>query len=363
MKIPRLGLKIEPLRLSGNSDADGRFNFVVDARSGDGTLTITGSSLLDAARGWPTRIEINGENFEAARIPEASVDLSPALVVEIEDRTIDISGDLHVPFARLQPRDISTAQRVSSDTVVIGGEQPADSGWRITTRINLTLGERVAFYGYGFDGQLTGKVLIEQQPGQPSSGTGEIVIPTGRYRAYGQRLDIENGRVLFTGSSVTNPGLDIRATRTSGNIVTGLLVRGRLREPQIELFSNPAMGETDMLSYLLFGRPLEDTSGEDSALMAQAALRLGLAGGDQLARSLRERFGLDDFRVESADSGDQASLVVGRYLSPDIYVSYAVGLIESVNSLNLRYRITDRWELEAKTGLHHGADLLYTIER
>jgi translocation and assembly module TamB len=210
---------------------------------------------------------------------------------------------------------------------------------------------------------LTGNLKIEQQAGQPTSGTGEITIPSGRYRAYGQRLDIENGRVLFTGGPVTNPGLDIRATRTSGTIVTGLLVSGRLSNPKIELFSTPAMGQTDILSYLLFGRPLEDASGEDSATMAQAALALGLAGGDRIARSLRERIGLDEFRVETTDSGDQASLVVGRYLSPDFYVSYAVGLIESVNSLNLRYQITNHWQLEAESGIHQGADLLYTIER
>ncbi|MGD8350311.1 MAG: translocation/assembly module TamB domain-containing protein, partial [Gammaproteobacteria bacterium] len=308
-------------------------------------------------------IEINGNDFEAARIPEASVDLSPALVVVIEGRSIDISGDLRVPFARLQPRDITTAEKVSSDAVVIGGDEDVEPGWLVTTRVNLILGERVMFYGYGFDGRLTGRLLIEQQPGQLTSGTGEIGIPEGRYRAYGQRLDIENGRVLFTGGPVTNPGLDIRATRDSNGIITGLLVRGRLRQPQIELFSIPTMGQTDILSYLLFGRPLETASGEDSALMAQAALTLGLAGGDQIARSLRERFGLDDFRVETADSGDQASLIVGRYLSPDVYVSYAVGLIESANSLNLRYRITDHWQIEAESGTYHGADILYTIER
>jgi len=219
--IPRLGLKITQIRLTGASDASGRFNFELGARSGNGQLSVTGSSLLDAGRGWPTRIEINGENFEAARIPEASVDLSPALVVVIADRNIDISGDLRVPFARLQPRDITTAEKVSNDTVVIGGEQPQGPGWLVTTRVNLILGERVAFYGYGFDGRLTGKLLIEQQPGQLTSGTGEISIPEGRYRAYGQRLDIENGRVLFTGGPVTNPGLDIRATRDSNGIITG----------------------------------------------------------------------------------------------------------------------------------------------
>gem|GEM_PF-1451100 len=361
--IPRLGVKITKITMTGASGADGRFNFELGARSGDGNLVVTGSSLLDAGSGWPTRIEINGENFEAARIPEASVNLSPALVVVIANRSIDIGGDLRVPFARLQPRDITTAETTSSDTVVIGGEQAPSPGWLINTHINLILGDRVAFYGYGFEGQLTGKLTIEQQPGQLTSGTGEITVPTGKYRAYGQRLDIENGRVLFTGGPITNPGLDIRATRDSNGIITGLLVRGRLRQPQIELFSIPAMGQTDILSYLLFGRPLETASGEDSALMAQAALTLGLAGGDQIARSLRERFGLDEFRVETTDSGDQASLVVGRYLSPDVYVSYAVGLIESANSLNLRYRITDHWQLKAESGISHGADLLYSIER
>ncbi|MGD8419847.1 MAG: translocation/assembly module TamB domain-containing protein, partial [Gammaproteobacteria bacterium] len=361
--IPRLGIRVTGISMTGTTKENNRFDFAIDARSGEGYLRIEGSSVLDAASGWPTRIEINGNDFEAARIPEASVDLSPALVVVIEGRSIDISGDLRVPFARLQPRDITTAEKVSSDAVVIGGDEDVEPGWLVTTRVNLILGERVMFYGYGFDGRLTGRLLIEQQPGQLTSGTGEIGIPEGRYRAYGQRLDIENGRVLFTGGPVTNPGLDIRATRDSNGIITGLLVRGRLRQPQIELFSIPTMGQTDILSYLLFGRPLETASGEDSALMAQAALTLGLAGGDQIARSLRERFGLDDFRVETADSGDQASLIVGRYLSPDVYVSYAVGLIESANSLNLRYRITDHWQIEAESGTYHGADILYTIER
>ncbi|MDH3387670.1 MAG: translocation/assembly module TamB domain-containing protein, partial [Gammaproteobacteria bacterium] len=61
--------------------------------------------------------------------------------------------------------------------------------------------------------------------------------------------------------------------------------------------------------------------------------------------------------------GDQASLVVGRYLSPRLYVSYGVGLIESINTLNLRYQITEKWQLEAESGEHQGADFLYTIER
>jgi len=196
-----------------------------------------------------------------------------------------------------------------------------------------------------------------------STGTGEIIIHEGRYRAYGQRLDIEDGRLLFTGSSLDNPGLDVRAIRRVNEITVGLQVGGRLQQPQIELYSIPAMDQTDMLSYLILGRPMETTNSSESQMMSQAALALGLAGGDSLARQVGDQFGLDEMRVESNDTGDQASLVVGRHLSPDLYVSYGVGLVEAINTLRLRYRLAERWHVQVESGEYQGADLLFTIER
>ena len=146
-------------------------------------------------------------------------------------------------------------------------------------------------------------------------------------------------------------------------MTVGLKVLGRLQEPEIELFSDPAMGQTDMLSDLLFGRPMESTSSSEGETMGQAALALGLAGGDMLARTLGDRFGIDEVRVESNDTGDEASLVVGSYLSPKTYVSYGVGLTESINTINLRYRLSQRWQLEVESGEYTGADVFYTIER
>ncbi len=361
--IPRLGLQIREIHLKGSSDADNQFNFKLTAESGDGKLSIKGSSLLDPARGWPSIIRIKGKEFEVSRIPEAHVTISPDLTINLEGRNILVEGDVLIPFAKLQPKDISTAARVSNDTVIIGSEKPPDERWLVTTRVNVILGERVTFFGFGFEGKLGGRLLIKDAPGELSVGVGEINIPEGRYRAYGQRLDVENGRLLFTGSALDNPGLDVRAVRTVNDIIVGLQLRGRLQQPEIELFSIPAMGQTDMLSYLLLGRPMETASGTEGEMMAQAALALGLAGGDTLARRIGDQFGLDEVRVESSDDGDQASLVVGRYLSPKLYVSYGVGLIESVNSLNLRYELTKNWKVEAESGEEQGADLLFTIER
>lgn len=361
--IPRLGLNIDKISLRGASDNDNQFKFLIEARSGDGQVKIDGSSQLNAANGWPTRFTIKGDKLEVSNIPEATVEVSPDLVVELKDRSIHIEGDITIPYAKLQPKDITTAAQVSSDVVIIDSVETPQPKWQITSKINLILGDRVNFFGFGFEGQLGGMLLIEEEVGQLTRGTGEIKIPQGRYRAYGQRLDIESGRLLFTGGPLTNPGLDIRAVRKTSNVTAGIQVNGRLKQPQLTLFSIPAMGDTDTLSYLLLGRPMESASDEDGAMMAKAALALGLAGGDQLARRIGDRFGLDEMRVESNDGGDQASLVVGRYLSPQLYVSYGVGLIGLYNTLNLSYKISDQWQLKAESGESHGADLMYIFER
>ncbi|MFW2373716.1 MAG: translocation/assembly module TamB domain-containing protein [Gammaproteobacteria bacterium] len=363
LRIPRLGLMIDQLNIRGQSQDLAKINFSLDAHSGEGDLSIKGHTTLDSSAGWPSEFSIKGKEFEVSRIPEARVQVTPDLNIKLQHRTIEINGDVHIPIAKLQPKDITTAARVSDDAVIVGGEQPAQQKWSIFTKIRLTLGERVNFYGFGFEGRFGGSLLLEDEPGQLTRATGEINIPEGRYRAYGQRLDVEHGRVLYTGGPLTNPGLDLRAVRHINNITAGIKLIGTLNHPQLELFSIPAMGQTDTLSYLLLGRPMENASGEEGAMMAKAALALGLSGGDRVARVLGERFGLDEMRVESNDSGDQASLVVGRYLSPKLYVSYGVGLMETVNTLSLRYQISDKWQIKAESGGDQGADLLYTIQR
>jgi len=362
-QIPRLGLQIEQLSLLGESDASNRFNFRMSAASGDGHLSIHGVSHLDSTNYWSANVQVKGTDFEVSRIPEALVTVSPDLKISVDTYNIHVEGDLLVPLARLQPKDISTAARVSSDSVVIGGEEPSAQRWQISTLVNLALGEQVSFTGFGFEGSFGGRLLIEDRPGKLSTGSGEITILEGRYRAYGQRLQIDRGRLLFGGGALDNPGLDLRAQRQVNDVTVGLTVHGRLQQPEIELFSIPAMGETDMLSYMLFGHPMEASTDSEGSTMASAALALGLASGDFLAQGLGDRFGFDDVHVGSTDSGDQASLVVGRYLSPKMYVSYGVGLVESINSLTLRYQLADRWHLEAESGEFQGVDLLFTIER
>jgi len=60
---------------------------------------------------------------------------------------------------------------------------------------------------------------------------------------------------------------------------------------------------------------------------------------------------------------NETSLVLGRYLSPRLYVSYGVSLTEQLNTLKMRYTLGDHWTLRTEVGQAYGADLVYSITK
>ncbi|MGH8122957.1 MAG: translocation/assembly module TamB domain-containing protein, partial [Rudaea sp.] len=186
------------------------------------------------------------------------------------------------------------------------------------------------------------------------------------FKAYGQDLTIQEGRLLFAGTPVENPGLDIRATRAfpDQNISVGLRVGGTALEPQLTVFSNPAMEQSDALSYLVAGKPLSQLKGGEGNAVGSAASALGTAGGDLLAKSIGAKMGLDDVGVADNSSVGGAALTVGKYLSPRLYLSSGVGLFTPGQVDTRRYKLTRLFDFEMRNGtLSSRAGINYKIER
>ena len=106
--------------------------------------------------------------------------------------------------------------------------------------------------------------------------------------------------------------------------------------------------------------------------MAQAASSLGAAGGEFLMKKIGNTFGIEDVRIETGKvkstdgtltNAQQATVVLGKYLSPKLYISYGVGTVDRINTLRLRYQLSRRWTIEAESGLYQGTDILYTIDK
>ncbi|WP_201345581.1 translocation/assembly module TamB domain-containing protein [Thiohalobacter sp. COW1] len=364
--VPAAGIHVEDIAVELASAADGQLRLRGGARSGAGRIGLDGTLDLTRLPDWRLQLDVQGEDFLVLDIPEARLPVSPDLELKVQPPRIDLAGRVHIPEARLAPRDFSGAVGPSRDVVVVTDEAQQTPRWSVHTRVTLSLGEAVMFEGYGLTGRLAGRIELIDEPGQLTRARGELQVVDGSYAAYGQTLDITQGRVIYSGGPVDNPALDATAVRQIDEVTAGLRLGGFLQDPQLELFSRPAMAEGDVLSYLMLGRPMAGASGAEGQLLMRAATAMGVKGGNALAGQIGETLGLDEVSVSGGGSGGTAedtSLVLGKYLSPRLYVNYSVGLFEHLSTLNLRYELSRRWSLESELGVESGVDLLFNIER
>ena len=366
--LAKPGLLLEDISLVLLGQPTGEVQLNAALRSGGGILK--GEGVVDP-QARTAALTFDGSEFQVMNLPEAQIFVSPALQLSIDSEQIRVAGEIEVPTARLRPRTLpATAVSVSSDQILVdeADEALAASPYAIDARIRVVLGEAVDIEGFGLSGKLRGAVELVDVPAQPASATGELAISDGRYKAYGQDLDIRTGRLLYAGGVVTQPGLDIEAVRTPApDVLVGVKVRGSMQSPQFKVFSEPAMSQSAQLSWLVLGRPLERGASENErSAMQSAALMLGLSGGESLGKAVGEELGLDEVTIGAGAGGDQtqATLQVGKYLTPELFVSYGIGLFEPLSTLRMRYALSSRWKLVGEaTTQSSSADLVYEIER
>jgi len=363
--VPRLGIALEDAQLELRTLGPDRYRVDGHLYSGGGRLSVAGQARLESPAQWQATVTLAGERIEVADLPEAQVFVSPDLELALQPRRIELRGVIEVPEARITPRSRADAVPVSDDVVLAGAgdEAERDPRWAVHSDVRIRLGEAVTIGAMGFSGRLTGEVRARDEPGQATIGTGELRIVDGRFEAYGQRLDLDRGRIVFAGGPIDDPGVDANAVRRVGSVTVGVRARGRLREPVLDLFSSPSMPDNEILSYLILGQPFGEGSAADGRVLVNAAASLGLAQGELLSQRIARAFSLDELSVSGSPADEQMQLNVGKYLSPKLYVGYGMGLLEPSSTVRLRYDLNPRWSVEAETGSKTAADVLYNIER
>ena len=371
--IPEAGIKLQNLQLTAASTGQGPLQISGSVRSGPGQLQLTGD--VDPLKP-ELNLRIQGRDFQAFNTADVQVRISPDLQLAVDPSRVQVDGTVVVPSAFLRPPEASRpgAIRPSGDVVIVNGRNgeappPTARGAQIFARVRVVLGDDVRLETQVFQARLTGSLLVEETPELAPRGSGSIEVVAGKYRIFGEEIEVQRGQLLFSNSPLDNPGLDLRVARQSTDrvagteIIAGAQVRGTLRQPQLTLFSDPRMSDPDILSFLVLGRRTSGGTGGESALLFRAANALGLGAG-AFSKGLGDTIGLDTLELDTSNGGESAALMVGKYLTPDLYIGYGVGLLDAVNTFNVKYRISRRLMFEStSSAIGTGADLVYTIER
>ncbi len=369
--IPFLGLELADLQLA--LAAEGRRAKVqASMASGPGVATATGEIRYADGR-LSGDLAVQGREFLAVDLPEYSFRVTPDLRLDYNGKEVAIGGRVEVPYGLIAPEKMKETVTTSPDVVIVDAEESGSSRPPLPLRldVDVQLGEEVRIDGHGLTGRLAGAINVRTTTSDLLAGRGELELREGTFSLYGRSLDIARGRVLFTGGPIDNPGLDVRAQKTVGEeqardraYTVGVEISGLVQDLQYRLFSDPFMDDTEILSLMIIGQSLADTSAEEGNMLQAAASSLGVGGGSKIVSGLGSVLAIDDLHLEGSGQNEDVSLVLGKRITDDLYIGYDVNMFNQTGQFRVRYDLGRGFRVETKSSSEAaGADLLYSFRR
>ncbi len=314
----------------------------------------------------------NMDNF-LIKPQRISAALTGDLKINGKGEQVDIAGKIDVEKLRVTlpdkpDKEIQEIQFVDEDKeefVVASGNEESFFDKNIGLNMQIHMSRNNWVRGQGANIELRGNLDIQKEFHESLRIVGNISVIRGTYENFGKVFRIEDGNVSFSGGQEIDPFLDITALYRVSNVNVFINIGGRASEPKIALTSDPAMSETDIVSYLVFGASSSDiSSGERSAIGGVAS---GLAGGIAAAQ-LESLMG----NVVSLDvvSISGTNVEVGKYLTEDLYIAFERGTTDSIidstnityNKVLVEYHIFNNVTIDADVGGENpGADLFYNF--
>ena len=306
------------------------------------------SANINAALGTET-IEVEGH----ARVDEGLIDISQSSAPTVGDDVTVVNrpanarpvGEINDPPSKGAPK--RAPQR------------------KLMAQLDVDLGQKLRIKGMGLDAFLKGVLKVTTPANRPTLN-GVVRVENGTYAAYGQKLVVERGTLAFTGP-IENPRLDILAMRaqsavaSNSDVKVGVAITGTAQDPRIRLYSEPAMSETEKLSWLVLGRGPTGLGGADIGLLQTAAVALLAGEGASPSDNLMNMLGLDEFSVRQSDGAVRATVVnVGKQVSRYWYVGYERNLNATGGNWQLIYTLARRFTLRLQAGVDNAADLIWS---
>ena len=337
--------------------------------------TPQGEVALNGSADWRTIgegkaiVTTKGSNLRVTLPPDIEFDLTTDVTCEASSDLIKLDGAISIPWAKVSVSKLpASAVDVSDDVVRLdrprAKKKAAGKPIPIESNLRIHIGDDVRVEAMGLKARLTGNLNVIQDNGTLGL-TGQISVPSGNFKAYGQDLLVRRGEFHFVGA-VANPLLDLEAIRnpdrTADDVIAGIRVTGSVDSPQVAVFTDPVKSETEALSYLIRGEGLDPSGDSDNTMITSALINLGLSQGSHVFESLGDAVGISGLGFETEGVGDSSQLVVSGYVLPGLKVKYGVGIFDSLATLTLRYRVIPRLYVEAVSGVDQALDLLYSFE-
>ena len=402
-EIPQYGANYKDFQLTVKVDTNRVSIDRLRVKGGGGNLTATGytefdrKNLKDGVE--KVKFDISAQNFLIANSKDLQVRISGNINLEGDlanpryDGTITIVRSRFYLPAFQNSQDIEMGVKpllvqVDADSIKNIKKEKQDTPKLIQNlrgNLKIEIPRNTWLRGPDMNIEIAGSVNVVKS-GANFEIFGSIRTIRGSYDLYGRRFDLQQGMVTFDGGTEFNPNVEIEARYVFRGVdgekkTLKLQITDELLNPTI-VFSldDIEIEETDAFSYIVFGRSSDElTHGEKSRMAQQegttsSTLVKRMITGQltgQLANTLRKKLDLDVIEFKGDKNWRQASIVVGKYLTNDLFLSYerefSIGRNHEVvpEKVSLEYEINKFLFLQATKGDEKttGFDLIWKVEK
>tara|TARA_R110001583_G_scaffold57547_2_gene172179 strand:+ start:21187 stop:25167 length:3981 start_codon:yes stop_codon:yes gene_type:complete len=326
---------------------------------------IAGLALVKGQFDWSDKLKgnvhVSGHKLEIYDYGKIDLLISPDINLEMHD-TMSIKGNLMIDKGKLVIKELPAGAVSESKDIIVVDVKKEKIVPELPMVIDLTLdmGQEFQLVALGLDTYIDGKLLVKQALKKDLTINGELSFFDGSYRSLGQQLVLQNSRVVFQGSP-ESPYLSIEAIRdpdkVEDDVTAGVRVTGTPDQLELVIFSDPAMAQQQALSYLTRGKSLDSSS--ESSSMANMLIDIAAGQSDGLMSSIGEGVGIKDLSLSSSGTGDEQSVGVRGEIAPGIELSYGVGVFDSFSIFAIRYKLFEKFYIEASSGIDQAIDAYY----
>jgi hypothetical protein len=319
------------------------------------------------------RIALAGPVTAPVLSGQLRLDDSQINIPEMEDPAVLELADLDVGQIGQDPlADLETEPVFFTDLRIDGLEVVAGDGvWIVSEDMRV---------------QIVGEIVV-YRPGPQLRVYGGLQTVRGRYNlaigTINREFEVVSGTVQFQGTPDINPVIDIVAanrvrtgtTRAGGDLTVLVQLTGTMQNPQLRLTSDTPvpLSESELLSYLIFGRPTFELGGA-AGVLAQQILVQEVIGG-LVASELERPFlaaGICDYvRVRpgitvggllqldalstlgaaAIECGRELPFLDGLFLTVETGIGGLFGGANAVDwGVGLEWQINDEWQWEMQYG-------------
>ena len=170
---------------------------------------------------------------------------------------------------------------------------------------------------------------------------GRIAVLRGYLDFLGRRFQLRDSAFSFPGGAPKDLWLDMHAVAETPTLSTKLTLTGRLSEVTLQMTSEPALPQDEILAQVLFGRDLSRISPVQAIQLARVAAMFnkGLAGLQFFSGTIALP-GIDRIDIRTGERADETVVGIGKYLTDSVYVEVEQGTTTESGKVSVEVEVT-----------------------